>query len=401
MPTTTQCSVLGGSRVTTFNADGHGKPKRMTLRIAHGYGVNLLAISCPTSSLCVVVGQGYTQNTRDAEWTIDPRTSRVLASTPIQASTADGSSHSEPDVSCFSARQCTIVDPGGYYRGAPYQSTEETLVSTFNPRTPKPTQWAPFTTQTDLGTGISCPTSSLCVALGGLSYSASVPSFTPAQVIAFRPNNPNAYKLVKIRAGQAVPVPDRFTPNAIDCPGADQCTITGNGGGSALTIDPTSPGRQKLVRNILGAPFSCPSLHPVRHNRWVRTASPRVQSAGAPERAPTKLGTHSRERNARLHGDRLPHDHAMHGVQCVRLGRHLQPARLLLQLQDAQVPRHVGVPGVSRALIWSSSPAQDVADASSVWGDGNSRRRWCDLEGPSINLKGTPWDSSIDITTPI
>jgi hypothetical protein len=260
MPTTTQCSVLGGSRVTTFNADGHGKPKRMTLRIAHGYGVNLLAISCPTSSLCVVVGQGYTQNTRDAEWTIDPRTSRVLASTPIQASTADGSSHSEPDVSCFSARQCTIVDPGGYYRGAPYQSTEETLVSTFNPRTPKPTQWAPFTTQTDLGTGISCPTSSLCVALGGLSYSASVPSFTPAQVIAFRPNNPNAYKLVKIRAGQAVPVPDRFTPNAIDCPGADQCTITGNGGGSALTIDPTSPGRQKLVRNILGAPFSCPSL---------------------------------------------------------------------------------------------------------------------------------------------
>jgi hypothetical protein len=258
-PAPDQCTVFfgnGASRVATFNPHHPGNPRSVRLAIGGPAG-----LACPSPTECVVVGPASTALTDSVETTFDPQhpakraTAAVL---PAQASFIAASSGTPVGLSCPSTTECVALDGYAGYLGAVM----------FNPRRPsrpadaKETELVPANfgscrcEQVDTLTAVACPSSSQCSAVDEF-YGEEI-TFDPrrSRILGRRVLDPG-------NARRSIAPGSLF---AVACTTTSECTAL-DADGFEITVDPRT-GHVFTHRNVVAGGMdpgilgiACPGRH--------------------------------------------------------------------------------------------------------------------------------------------
>jgi hypothetical protein len=184
-----------GYLLTTTNPTGSGKPWKAPVRIDSAANGPLTGISCPTVRLCVAVDASGNVITSTRPTGGARAWSHPAHVDPTNA--PGGGPAGLVGISCASPSMCVAVDGG----------TPGNVVSSTAP-THGATAWK-LTAVGGVLTNISCPTTTLCIAVGSQRYVSTTPT-----------GGPGSWKPTGIQAGAGA-----F--DDITCPSALMCVASG------------------------------------------------------------------------------------------------------------------------------------------------------------------------------
>jgi hypothetical protein len=266
----TACTAVGGYRDSSlsFHAlaerwDGTGWSAQSTVDAS---GAELNADSCATSTACIAVG-GFNSGTSSCAGpnsALSERwdgTSWSMLQTPTPSGAACASLGS---VSCISAAQCMAVgsysDSSGhtYTMAASWNGTNWSLQSTQNPGA-----------QTSMLDAISCPASTLCVAVGYVdTYGSMAEIWNGASWTA------------ESVSGDCCPL------TSVACPSTTSCIAVGELSNAEVwdgsTWSSSSPAQGGLVSISCMPAFNCTAVGSDAHLSLVQPPSGGVPVAGGP-----------------------------------------------------------------------------------------------------------------------
>jgi photosystem II stability/assembly factor-like uncharacterized protein len=214
----------------------------------------LAALSCSSSSACVIVGQGQ-RGWLFAATTTDGADTWAASRLPVPLGALDG-------VSCWTATACVAVGTSATDQGVALATTDGAA------------RWSdvPLPPGTPPLEAVSCPARRQCVAVGG---AADSPTGSPA-VAVFTDDGGASWNTTAIASGT--------TLSSLACPSPTQCWVTGvTGAGSAFVSVSRDGGRTWLPSTVpAGLPavaaLSCPGPG---HCRAVTAAADLASDGGA------------------------------------------------------------------------------------------------------------------------
>jgi len=265
-PTASLCAAVDGAgNLVTFDPT---QPTPSSHVVALAGAPALAAIACPSAGQCTALARNETA------YTFDPAAPGAPAATPA----GSGTLHDTDGLACASATQCTATDSSadqevtfdprasatasvdtatGLASVACPLATQCTTVDragkavTFDPAHPGTPTVGAVLPESTTGYLVACPSTTACVALGGIQ----MPDFSiPEEAAEFDPTHPAATTPVRITT-------DVQGFRGLACPTASRCVAV-EINGKILTFDPAAPGAASAV-TVTGSPFftglACPS----------------------------------------------------------------------------------------------------------------------------------------------